>query len=113
MKPTITAEELLLQILSTCLLISSQGTWLANLYVCGHVSSADITLYPLEHWDLPKEQREQVDINSFPRCCAHYAGLRPGCCSEEEGRENLQQLLTWAQGYLELGQDQEVPRCAA
>lgn len=111
MKPT--TEELLLQILSTCQLISFQGTWLANLTISGHVSRADVTLYPLEHWDLPKEQRAQVDINSFPRCHANYAGLRTDRLSENEGQENLQHLLTWAQGFLDLGQEKEATPCAA
>lgn len=111
MKPTITAEELLLQILSTCLLISSQGTWLANLHVYGHVSAADVRLYPFGYWDLPEDERD--DPRSFPSYSARYASRLHHWTSEEEARANLQQLLTWIQGYLDLGQEQEVPPCAA
>lgn len=111
MKPT--TEELLLQILSTCLLISSQGTWRANFYLHGHTGSANITLYPFNHWDLPEDQRKAVDHGSFPDQYAHYASPYRDWPTEEDGQERLQQLLEWAQGYLDLGQDQEVPPCAA
>lgn len=109
MKPT--TEELALQIFATCMLINSQGAWLANLHCSGHVSEIYVVMYPIEYWDTPEDERPAP--GSTPRMSAYFAGARSTWLTEEEGHENLQRLLTWVQGFLDLGQEKEATPCAA
>ncbi|WP_430445517.1 MAG: hypothetical protein ACQZ2J_30320 [Pseudomonas piscis] len=95
-KPT--PEELLLQILSTVLLINTQGRWHAFLNVCGHVGVAYVYLHPSDH-DYEAAAGKPSDN---PQKDAKFTATNrhPWPVAKDEARQNLIDLLAWTQGYL-------------
>lgn len=90
MKPTI--EELLLQIVSTVLIINQQGKWHAFLDLQGHVSAFSVRV-------------SSADTNYQDR--SHEADRRNGYWDsgwqdQQACRDKLTSTLTWLQGYLDM-----------
>ncbi|MBF6030809.1 hypothetical protein ICY20_23965 [Pseudomonas sp. P115] len=94
MNPTI--EELMLQILSTCLLINAQGKWHAFYNLSGHVGTATVTLRPIDH------DYDSKGFFTTPHMDVVFASTTtwPERITEVEGQRNLIDLLAWTQGYL-------------
>lgn len=98
MKPTI--EELMLQILSTCLLISGQGLWKAAFYYSALDADVSVAIYPA---DCPEELGDR-NAHAY-----HYALIGPSNqgrhsdIGEDDARRNLSTLLTRTQKYLRIG----------
>lgn len=95
-KPT--TEELLLQILSTVLLINAQGRWHAFLNLCGHVGTAYVYLNPSDH----NYDAAAGKPGAKPEKSARFTAtnLTSWSASEDEARQNLIDLLAWTQGFL-------------
>ncbi|MBK3431428.1 hypothetical protein JJD84_11405 [Pseudomonas fluorescens] len=95
-KPT--TEELMLQILSTCLLINAQGNWHAFYGLSGHVGDIDVTLRPTNYdydaKDRPKHPHKSAAFTSTHRF--------PERITEELARQELIDLLAWTQSYLDM-----------
>lgn len=97
MKPTL--EELMLQILSTCLLISGQGLWKAHF--CQHALDADVSvaIYPADC---------SADVMDRKVHAYHWVHIGPdnqgrhSDIEEDDARRNLGTLLTFTQKYLSL-----------
>lgn len=96
-KPTI--EELLLQILSTCLLVNAQGKWHAHFQVSAHVGWVDVYIQPAD--------TDYQDTNR-PHAANKYAIFTetPGHphpdLTEDGVRQSLMELLAWAQSHLSM-----------
>ncbi len=93
-----TPEELLLQILSTVLLINAQGHWHAFLNVCGHVGMAYVYLHPSDHDYQAAAGKTDDSLQKDAKFAA--TNLHSWPVSEDEARQNLIDLLAWTQGYL-------------
>lgn len=90
MKPTI--EELLLQIVSTVLIINQQGTWHAFLDLQGHVSAFCVRVCSADtnYQDTSHEADRRTGY-------WHSEYLSPQACQSK-----LASTLTWLQGYLDM-----------
>lgn len=97
-KPT--TEELLLQILSTILLINAQGRWHAFLHLCGHVGAAYVYLNPSDHDYEAARSKHSANPEKSAKFTATNLSSWPA--SEDEARQNLIDLLAWTQGYLSM-----------
>lgn len=95
MKPTL--EELLLQILSTCLLINAQGKWHAFYSIVAHCGYVDVTIDPSDtDYQAATRKVRESRMATFTRTNRHhYYGL-----TEDTARQELIDLLAWLQGYL-------------
>ena len=94
----ITPEELQLQILSTCLLINSQGKWHAFYSLASHIGAVDVRLVPSDHdyqvntlADKPNKTATYTSTNRHP-----WPYIR-----EDDARKALIDLLAWTQGFLD------------
>ena len=100
MKPTI--EELMLQIISTVLLINQQGVW--TVYFYGHGRSGgtlDITILKagelFAHQD-PEQRRQKGAYWSRPDGWGGQSTEQ----NEQECYDEMTALLAWLQGYLDM-----------
>lgn len=95
-----TVEELLLQIVSTALIINQQGKWHAFIDLQGHVSGLGVRVYSADT-DYQDKSREAARRD----CYWQGKYLSPQACQYE-----LTSILTWLQGYLDMPAtpDQEV-----
>lgn len=92
----LTIEELMLQILSTCLLINAQGKWHAFYSLAGHVGDIDVRLRPTDYnYDADHPKKTPSKSAGFTS-----TGLFPERITEEQARQELLDLLSWTQGYL-------------
>ncbi|MFJ4193968.1 hypothetical protein [Pseudomonas sp. NPDC089534] len=97
-----TAEELAIQILSTCLLVTAQGKWHAHFQFAAHVGWIEVRVRPSTH---------NYDSGEAPPPAAMkwatISGLNPSLCysrpTEEDARQNLMKLLAWVQSHLDMG----------
>lgn len=94
---TITPEALQFQILSTCLLISTQGKWHAFYYLSSHVGSVEVRLKPSDH-----DYTSKTHL-SHPNKSATFTSTNRHpwpCITEDDARKALTELLVWTQGFL-------------
>ena len=94
---TITPEALQFQILSTCLLINSQGKWHAFYYLSSHVGSVEVRLKPSDY------DYASTTYASHPNKTAIYTSTNHCpwlCISEDDARKALTELLVWTQSFL-------------
>lgn len=94
----LTPQELQFQILSTCLLINSQGKWHAFYSLSSHVGSVDVRLVPSDH-----DYRSEIDI-SHPNKTAIFTSTNRHpwpYITEDVARKALTDLLIWTQGFLD------------
>ncbi|AWY39439.1 hypothetical protein DKY63_05790 [Pseudomonas putida] len=98
-----TPEELLLQILSTCLLINTQGKWHAFFDLAGHVGQVDVRVVPSNtnyHARKPGDTaRQQATFTSTDQYPSEHL-------TEEHFRQALVDLLAWTQGYINMGNEE-------
>ncbi|AYF88641.1 hypothetical protein D6Z43_16350 [Pseudomonas sp. DY-1] len=104
MKPT--SEELILQVVSTCILIGTQGNWIPQLSLMPTYHSLSVYIYPQGYFDLPEVEQERIETARFS---AYYTGRGSdlqGEAKQENGRQQLIDLLAWLQDFLSLtGED--------
>lgn len=96
---TITSEALQYQILSTCLLINTQGKWHAFFYLSSHVGSIDVCLKPSDYDYASKTHA------SHPNKTAIYTSTNRHpwpCITEDDARKALTELLVWTQSFLDV-----------
>ncbi|EMV9185849.1 hypothetical protein AADU03_004734 [Escherichia coli] len=98
MKPTI--EELMLQILSTCLLISGQGLWKATFYHSALDADVSVSIYPANCTDRLGDRRSHAYYYALTG--ANNQG-RHSDIAEDDACRNLTTLLTCTQKYLSIG----------
>lgn len=95
MKPTI--EELLLQLLSTCLLIAQQGKWHAHFDYSPHVGRAFVWIYSADNSyqspDSAPVARQEAKFH-----VRNFTEKFP----EDEARQDLFDLLAFTQGFLSM-----------
>ncbi len=98
-----TQEELLLQILSTCLLINSQGKWHAFFELAGHVGTADVRVISSStNYQARKSYDQEVHSAIFTPTNQHpHEHL-----TEEDFRQALVDLLARTQGYINMGNEE-------
>ncbi|EMJ5494598.1 hypothetical protein [Pseudomonas aeruginosa] len=96
-KPTI--EELLLQILSTCLLIDSQGKWKATFYLSCIDADVSVSIYRAD--DTTPLGDRVAHAYEYAFIGADTRGRRRNL-TEDESRQNLSMLLTFTQRYLSM-----------
>lgn len=94
---TITSEALQFQILSTCLLISTQGKWHAFYYLTSHVGSVEVRLVPSDHDYTSKAHVSHPHKSAIFTSTNHCPWL---CITEDDARKALTELLVWTQGFL-------------
>ena len=96
---TITPEALQFQILSTCLLISTQGKWHAFYYLSSHVGSVEVRLKPSDH-----DYTSKTHV-SHPNKSATFTSTNRHpwpCITEDDARKALTELLVWTQSFLDV-----------
>jgi len=94
-KPTF--EELILQILATCLLINSQMKWHAHFTLFAHCGLISVHVQPADT-DYQATQHPRPDSRD-----AKFTGTlqRPDSyLTENQSRQQLTDTLAWLQGYL-------------
>lgn len=92
-------EELAQQILSTCLLINTQGEWHAFLSLSGHVGEMEVRLVPSDH------DYQDMRYRCLTRKSVIYASTNRYPNPEltnEQARQRLSDLLAWTQGFLKI-----------
>lgn len=95
MKPTL--EELILQILATCLLINSQMKWHAHFGLHAHCGLISVYLQPAD------TDYQDPNRRSAPSRDVKFTGTRQrpdSYLSEDQSRQLLIDLLAWLQGHL-------------
>lgn len=95
----LTLEELLLQILSTVLLINAQGKWHAFYDLHGHTGTVDIWLLPSDH-----DYQSREATSNRPRLGAAFTSTNrhPTPVPEDLARKSLIELLAWTQSHLNM-----------
>ncbi|MDN6872922.1 hypothetical protein QO209_10740 [Pseudomonas citronellolis] len=96
-KPTF--EELILQILATCLLINSQMKWHAHFTLFAHCGLISVHVQPADT-DYQAPQRPRPDSRD-----AKFTGTlqRPDSyLTEAQSRQQLIDMLAWTQSYLSM-----------
>ncbi|MDR6580743.1 hypothetical protein [Pseudomonas extremaustralis] len=94
----LTIEELALQILSTCLLINAQGKWHAFYGLSGRVGGIDVRLRPTDY-DYGADHPQKTPYKSVAFTSTE---LFPERTTEEQARQELIDLLSWTQRYLDV-----------
>ena len=96
---TITPEALQFQILSTCLLISTQGKWHAFYYLSSHVGSVEVRLKPSDYDYSSKTHVSHPNKSATFTSTNHCPWL---CITEDDARKALTELLVWTQVFLDV-----------
>lgn len=99
MKPTI--EELMLQIISTALLINQQGVWTVFFYGHGHCGTIDVTLLPSGEIFAHRDPERRQTKGAYWSRPADWAG-QSAEQNQQECHEEMTALLAWLQGYLDM-----------
>ncbi|WP_431494846.1 hypothetical protein [Pseudomonas brassicacearum] len=96
----LTLEELLLQILSTCLLINAQEKWHAFYDLSAHVGMVEVRITPSDtDYQSPNRQPWEAKSAAYTSTRQHPNRYQ----TEDSARESLIELLAWTQGYLDTG----------
>lgn len=95
----LTPEELLLQILATCLLINTQGKWHAFYSLAAHVGTIDVRVTSSDNdyqaKNLHNGVMKEATFTSTNRHPHTYL-------TEDTARQALIDLLAWTQGHLNM-----------
>ncbi|WP_160286522.1 hypothetical protein [Pseudomonas knackmussii] len=96
-KPT--TEALVLQILSACLLINTQGKWHAHFHLVAHCGWVDVWMEPSDtDYQDTSRPRPPSKYVTFTGTTRHPQSS----LTEDEACQNLTELLAWVQGYLSM-----------
>lgn len=93
---TLTCEELLLQILATCLLINIQGNWHAFYDLSGHVGTVYVRLV---HADTDYQDGKHTFFGRDATFTSTKSHPRLEL-TEDLACQRLMEVLAWVQGYL-------------
>ncbi|MDF2076613.1 hypothetical protein P2Q70_18670 [Pseudomonas mendocina] len=98
MKPTI--EELMLQIISTALLINQQGVWTTFFYGNSHFRTLDVTLLPAGQIFGQQDPARRHTKGAYWNHPTGWGGQTDEQ-NEQQCHEEMTALLAWLQGYLD------------